>query len=91
MPNGKPGDHPINDILMHGIRRFGGGIDEEIEKVAKEFGEEGIRRLNAVVATPAFGDAEAHIREQQRILQDLLIDVWNELILERRRRSHREE
>lgn len=27
MPNGKPGDHPLTDIVVHGIVIFGDGID----------------------------------------------------------------
>jgi hypothetical protein len=87
MPNGKPGDHPITDILVHRLHPFGGGIEEEIENIANEFGEKGMRKLDALVFSPAFKDAEARINEQRRILRDLLTDGWNQLILERRRRE----
>jgi hypothetical protein len=33
MPNGKPGDHPLTDIVMHRLTMFGGEIDEKVRKV----------------------------------------------------------
>lgn len=30
MPNGKPGDHPLNDIVVHRERVFGAPIDERV-------------------------------------------------------------
>ena len=33
MPNGKPGDHPVTDICIHGIRQFSRKVDELIRQV----------------------------------------------------------
>lgn len=33
MPNGKPGDHPVNDILVHGEAVFSPDIDEMIREL----------------------------------------------------------
>ena len=30
MPNGRPGDHPLTDILNHGYDLYGEGLDNEI-------------------------------------------------------------
>jgi hypothetical protein len=35
MPNGKPGDHPLTDILVHKLRVYGGEADELIRKIAE--------------------------------------------------------
>jgi hypothetical protein len=87
MPNGKPGDHPVTDIFTHHLHRFGGGVEEEIVKLVEEFGQDGKDRLDTLIFTPAFQEAEARLHEQQRAIRELLIDVWNELSLERRRRN----
>jgi hypothetical protein len=33
MPNGKPGDHPLTDIVVHNIEVFGSGIDDKIRRI----------------------------------------------------------
>jgi hypothetical protein len=63
MPNGKPGDDLINDVLIHGLRPFGGGVEKEVEKLAQEFGEEGVLRLRKAATAPAFHDAYWRINE----------------------------
>lgn len=35
MPNGKPGDHPLTDILAHKVRVYGEEADELIRKIAE--------------------------------------------------------
>jgi len=35
MPNGKPGDHPINDIVDHGLEVFTPEIDALILEISK--------------------------------------------------------
>lgn len=35
MPNGKPGDHPLTDILLHGIESYGKEADEAIRNVSE--------------------------------------------------------
>jgi hypothetical protein len=34
MPNGKPGDHPLTDILVHRRNVYGGEADDLIRKIA---------------------------------------------------------
>jgi len=34
MPNGKRGDHPLTDILLHGMQVYGEEADEAIRKIA---------------------------------------------------------
>ena len=33
MPNGKPGDHPLTDIVVHNARLFGAEIDDKIRQI----------------------------------------------------------
>jgi hypothetical protein len=35
MGNGKPGDHPVNDILDHDLRVFSPEIDEMVREIAR--------------------------------------------------------
>jgi len=34
MPNGRPGDHPLTDVLIHHHRVFGEEIDDLIHQIA---------------------------------------------------------
>lgn len=84
MPNGRPGDHPLTDILVHRRALIGGGVDEEIRRIADEFGKAGEAKLLDFVQGREFSAAEDAIRVQQSLLLDRLIDIWNELVLARR-------
>lgn len=33
MPNGKPGDHPLTDIVVHRTPMFGDEVDEKVRKL----------------------------------------------------------
>ena len=33
MPNGKPGDHPLTDIVVHRTPMFGAEVDEKVRRV----------------------------------------------------------
>jgi hypothetical protein len=33
MPNGKPGDHPLTDIVRHRLAMFGSEIDDKVRRV----------------------------------------------------------
>jgi hypothetical protein len=35
MPNGKPGDHPLTDILVHNLKVYGQEADDLIRKIAE--------------------------------------------------------
>ena len=35
MANGKPGDHPLTDILVHGLEVYGREADDLIRKIAE--------------------------------------------------------
>jgi hypothetical protein len=33
MPNGRPGDHPLTDIVVHKIATFGAEIDDKVRRI----------------------------------------------------------
>lgn len=35
MPNGRPGDHPVTDILVHGMSVFSPEVDELVRRLAR--------------------------------------------------------
>ena len=35
MPNGKPGDHPLTDLLLHRLEVYGPETDDLIRKIAR--------------------------------------------------------
>ena len=43
MPNGKPGDHPLIDVALHGVRVFSPEIDGLIREIVDM---EGIAAIN---------------------------------------------
>ena len=45
MPNGKPGDHPLTDILAHRLQVYSPAIDELIREIAVLSDERGRREL----------------------------------------------
>ena len=56
MPNGKPGDHPYTDVVIHGTSIFGSPIDDLIRRMAQTGGcPEHIGRL-LLTHEPRFGE-----------------------------------
>ena len=35
MPNGKPGDHPITDIMVHGLRVYSPEVDDLVRRIVQ--------------------------------------------------------
>lgn len=50
MPNGRPGDHPYTDIVVHKMDFFGGDIDQMIRDIAGHRNSKTVReRLEKLV------------------------------------------
>ncbi|TET79999.1 hypothetical protein E3J38_06445 [candidate division TA06 bacterium] len=64
MPNGKPGDHPITDILLHNIRVFSRKADRLIREICNLGGRDELEAEIDLLRPP-------QIRELERILQEL--------------------
>jgi hypothetical protein len=44
MPNGKPGDHPLTDIVVHRMTVFGPVIDDLVRELSQKLGFEKVER-----------------------------------------------
>jgi len=69
MPNGKPGDHPLTDILVHKHRTFSRGIDALIADIASLGGRKELEsKFNffAPPPRPEFKKALEQLRDQLR-------------------------
>jgi uroporphyrinogen-III synthase len=58
MTNGKPGDHPLTDILCYGIQVYGPDVDDLVRQVAALSDDRGMRELgDLLLAHPRSGNA----------------------------------
>ncbi|MDJ0976665.1 MAG: hypothetical protein QNJ98_19570 [Planctomycetota bacterium] len=55
MPNGKPGDHPYTDVVLHGIDVFGPPIDDLLRRAAATGGCPEPLRTKLFAHEPRFG------------------------------------
>jgi hypothetical protein len=62
MANGKPGDHPINDILDHRLPVFSDIIDDLVRKVAEYVPRERLWDLFDWLAPPPANEFEVQLR-----------------------------
>jgi hypothetical protein len=61
MPNGKPGDHPLTDIVVHGMEVFGTPCDELIREInGRPGGPTALGRLNLDTLAPRLGGRPGH-------------------------------
>lgn len=45
MPNGKPGDHPFTDIVIHGLRVYSARVDDLVREITRLGDERTTRHL----------------------------------------------
>ncbi len=69
MANGKPGDHPVNDILDHRLPVFSDTIDELIRRVAEYFPRERLWDLFPWFSPPPLPEFEAQLRAKLQELE----------------------
>jgi hypothetical protein len=56
MPNGKPGDHPLTDILVHHMDVFGSPCDDHIREIVRLGGQTELQaRFDLYQLDPRFG------------------------------------
>lgn len=60
MPNGKPGDHPYTDIVVHGAAKFGEPLDGLVREMSRTGG------YPEEVANQLF-EAEEAVRQLRRV------------------------
>lgn len=75
MPNGKPGDHPLTDILVHGFTVFGAELDGLIREIDDLGGSADLaREVNLLDFDPRLAEAgdRAELRERLLTLRNRL-------------------
>lgn len=46
MPNGRPGDNPYTDIVLHGYDVYGEGIDDKVRQIHENAGAEALEHIS---------------------------------------------
>jgi hypothetical protein len=85
MPNGKPGDHPLTDILIHKIEVFAPHVDALIREIVELGGERALEsEVNLVMLDPRFpSDRSADLSDLEAQLESLR----DRLLADRRQRG----
>lgn len=66
MPNGKPGDHPYTDIVVHGLRVYSESVDRLVREVDELSDERGRRELSEILLSEY--SSQADITKLERVL-----------------------
>jgi hypothetical protein len=75
MPNGKPGDHPYTDIVVHGLRVYSATADALVREIATLADEDTRRQL----AARLFQRYNEHERPDVRALERELTQLRDRL------------
>jgi hypothetical protein len=76
MPNGKPGDHPITDILIHGRRVYSKRADDLIRRIVALGGRSEIDTL-LIVEYNDWGNPDV------KMLEGILMEIHQRLQAQR--------
>jgi len=75
--NGKPGDHPLTDILIHKRVAFSPQIDSLIVRIIDLGGERELERSFNLLAPPPIPELEKSLTEMyERLLKDAKERGW---------------
>ena len=78
MPNGKPGDHPLTDVLVHGADVFSPEVDRLIREIARIGGEKELDRLVDWLTPPALPQMRQDLQAAyDRLLKDAKARGWD--------------
>ena len=70
MPNGKPGDHPYTDIIVHGRRVYSKAIDRLVREVAELSDERGQRELGDMLLFEYNEFSKPDLPKLERVLSE---------------------
>ena len=62
MPNGKPGDHPLTDILVHNVEAFSPEVDALIKEIVSLDGQDDLERQFNLFWPPPLEEFESELR-----------------------------
>jgi hypothetical protein len=71
MPNGKPGDHPYTDIVVHGRDIYSPTVSSLVREIAALADETTRRQLADLLFLEYNECADPNVEELQRILTDM--------------------
>jgi hypothetical protein len=72
MPNGKIGDHPLTDILVHGRRVYSDQVDSLIRKIVDRGGRD---RIDLLLFTEFNPFNKPDIAKLERVLREICDDL----------------
>ena len=76
MPGGKPGDHPLSDLEVHGLELCGRDADEEIRRLLEKF-PAAREEVRLFLESSDFQNAREKITQAQRSVSSKILDIWN--------------
>ena len=71
MPNGKPGDHPFTDIVIHGLDVYSSLADKLVREIAKLASDTERRKISDLLYLEYNEYANPNVEELERVLTDL--------------------
>lgn len=71
MPNGKPGDHPFTDIVVHGRDVYSPGIARLVREINQLAGEQDRRALGDLLFFEFNEYSDPDVQELERVLTDM--------------------
>jgi hypothetical protein len=74
LPNGKPGDHPYTDVVVHGAKRFGEPIDGLLRQLAKTGGCPDDLSLLLFENDPSFRDVKVDRAKVESAIRRVLAE-----------------
>jgi hypothetical protein len=78
MPNGKPGDHPYTDIMVHGRRVYSKAIDRLVREVAELSDERSRRELGDILLFEYNEFSKPDLAKLERVLSERLDQLRRE-------------
>ena len=77
MPNGKPGDHPVNDILDHGLSVFSPEVDDLVRRVARFVPRYRLFEMFDWFNPPPLAEFKSRLEaEVERLIEDTRVRGW---------------
>lgn len=71
MPNGKPGDHPFTDIVIHGLDVYSSQVAKLVREIAKLASDQERRKLSDLLLLDYNEFFNPDVKELERVLTDL--------------------